>query len=91
MLMEVKKDYKNAIVHQVVCVCVCMCVSYMCGYVSVGCGSVYVCVMCVLCVWVWGCLKASQRTSLFSQTLKSAIGMKESEETAGLASPKLRR
>ncbi|CAI8057604.1 Protein KIAA0100 [Geodia barretti] len=40
MLMEVKRDYKNAIIHQ---------------------------------------------------TLKSAIGMKESEESSGLASPKLRR
>ena len=47
MLMEVKKDYKNAIVHQVVCVC------ELCVWVC-ECGSVYVCVMCVD-VWMWGC------------------------------------
>jgi len=37
MLMEVKKDYKNAIVHQVVCVWVCGCVGVgVCVHVGSG-------------------------------------------------------
>lgn len=61
--MEVKKDYKNAIIHQVhitVIHDICM---YLTPYLAGHC----------------------------VQTLKSAIGMKESEESSGLASPKLLR
>lgn len=57
LLLEVKKDYKTAIISQV---CVCLCAHF-------------------ICVWPP------------SQTIKSAIGMKESEESAGLASPKFGR
>ena len=61
LLLEVKKDYKNAIISQV-CVCVCVvCVHFVCVRVSL------------------------------LQTIKSAIGIRESEERAGLASPKLVR
>ena len=45
--------------------------------------------VCV-CVCVCVCVTFREMMSL-PQTLKSAIGMKESEETAGLASPKLTR
>ena len=51
MLMEVKKDYKNAIVHQVVCgVCVCVCV----------CVRVCVCVCVCVRVCVRVCVDSEQ-------------------------------
>ena len=73
--------------------CIRLCVVCVCACVRV-CVCVRACVCVCVCVCVWtvnsNYLKAPH-ILLFSQTLKSAIGMKESEETAGLASPKLRR
>ena len=60
--MEVKRDYKNAIIHQVCAVPLsAQCQRDVCG-----------------------------PPPFHVQTLKSAIGMKESEESSGLSSPKLR-
>ena len=69
LLLELKKDYKSAIIAQVS----------------------HNLLLLLILLYYHIIIKCNEIINYFIKTIKSAIGMKESEEKAGLSSPKIGR